>query len=246
MAPLDGRRVLVTGASSGIGAATARAVAAAGGNVALLARRRERLEELAEELATDRSGVAVPCDVTDTAAARRAVDEAASALGGLDAVVNSAGVARPDLVSEADPADWQLMFDVNVIGLLAVTQAAIPHLRSAGGGNIVNVSSMSGRRLSSAPMTVYSGTKFAVHVISEGLRRELHGDGIRVTILAPGFVETEIFDELEDEAQRQRYQQAMEAVGLPAEVVAEHIVHALAAPADVTVYEVALYPTSQS
>ncbi|MDX1658549.1 MAG: SDR family oxidoreductase [Nitriliruptorales bacterium] len=241
MGELDGRRVLVTGASSGIGESTARAVAGAGGAVALLARSEDKLAALADEL----GGVAVPADVTDVDATRRAVDDAADRLDGLDAIVNSAGVVRPAPVSEGDPSDWQLMFDVNVLGLLVATQAAIPHLRSAGGGNIVNVSSMSGRRLSSVPTTVYSGTKFAVHVISEGLRRELHEHNIRVTILAPGFVDTPIFDDLEDEETRERYRDAAQRVGLSAESVAEHVVHALAAPPDVTVYEVALYHTAQ-
>lgn len=241
MSRLDGRRVLVTGASSGIGEATARAIAAEGGQVAVLARSADRLRELASEL----GGVDVSADVTDVASVRRGVDRAAEALGGLDAVVNSAGVVRPGSIADADPDDWRIMFDVNVIGLLAVTQATIPHLRSSEAGHVINLSSMSGRRLASPATTVYSGTKFAVHVISEGLRQELMDDGIRVTIVAPGFVDTPIFDGVADDETRARYQEAAASKGLTAEQVADQIVNALAAPPDVAVFEVAILSMRQ-
>lgn len=209
--------------------------------MAVLARSADRLRELAHELDV----VDVPADVTQEAALRTAVDAAAARLGGLDALVNSAGVVHPSSYADGDPAHWRQMFDVNVLGLLHATQAAIPHLRDAGGGNIVNLSSMSGRRVASAALSVYSGTKFAVHAISEGMRRELHGDGIRVTIVAPGFVDTPIFDEVEDDDTRERYRQAVAERGLSAEQVGEQIVHAIAAPPDVTVFELALYHIDQ-
>lgn len=241
MGSLDGRRLLVTGASSGIGEATARVAAREGARVALLARSADRLAELAGEL----GAVAVPADVTDEAAIRAAVDDAAAGLEGLDAIVNSAGLVRPSSYADGDPQHWRRMLEVNVLGLLLATQAAIPHLRAAGGGSIVNVSSMSGRRVASSALSVYSGTKFAVHAISEGMRKELHSDGIRVTIVAPGFVDTPIFDEVEDAQTRERYQQAVAERGLSPEQVGEQIVHAIAAPPEVTVYELALYHTAQ-
>lgn len=241
MGSLDGRRVLVTGASSGIGEATARIAAREGAGVAVLARRAERLEALAAELEV----VPVPADVTEEAALRTAVDAAAAQLGGLDALVNSAGLVRPSSYADGDPEHWRQMFEVNVLGLLYATRAAIPHLRAAGGGNVVNLSSMSGRRVASAALSIYSGTKFAVHAMSEGMRQELHGDGIRVTIVAPGFVDTPIFDAVEDDEVREHYRQAVAERGLTPEQVGEQIVHALAAPPDVTVYELALYHTDQ-
>jgi NADP-dependent 3-hydroxy acid dehydrogenase YdfG len=172
MGELEGRRVLVTGASSGIGEATARAIAAAGGRVALLARRADQLEELAEEL----DGVAVPADVTDPQATRAAIERSAEQLDGLDGLVNAAGLAEPGTVVDGDPASWRRMFDVNVLGLLHATQAAVPHLRAAGRGDVVNLSSMSGRRVGSVEMAIYAASKAAVHTISEGMRRELQPD----------------------------------------------------------------------
>jgi clavulanate-9-aldehyde reducatase len=241
VADLRGRRVLITGASSGIGAATARTVAAAGAYVALLARRAERLRALADET----GGVAVPADVTDRASVVAAVEAAAETCGGLDAVVNNAGVMRPGTIADADPDDWRSMLDVNVLGLLHVTQACIPHLRAAGGGNIVNLSSMSGRRLASATSTVYSATKFAVHTISDGLRRELHADRIRVSIIAPGFVETPLFTDLDDTDLRAEMERKQAELGLTPEAVAAQVTHVLAAPPEVTVHEVALLSTDQ-
>lgn len=240
MGKLDGRRILVTGASSGIGAATAIALSDAGARVALLARSPSALNELAERT----GGVAVPADVTDLEQVSDAVAAAVDALGGLDGVVNNAGLTRPGSIVDGDPADWRLMFDVNVLGLLAVTSMVTPHLRASGGGDIVNVSSMSGRRLASISSTVYSATKFAVHTISEGLREELAGDGIRVTVISPGFVDTEIFDDLEgDEAARLRERKS--EVGLAADAVAGQIVHAVATPPGMTLVEIAMVSTGQ-
>lgn len=238
---LDGRRVLVTGASSGIGAATARAVAEAGADVVLMARRRERIEAIADEI----GGLAVPGDVTDPAAAADAVTRAVEGLGGLDALVNNAGITRPGLIADSDPQDWRAMFEVNVLGLLTVTQAAIPHLRRSEGGAIVNLSSMSGRRVPSPTGGVYAATKFAVHAISESLRQELQADGVRVTTIAPGFVTTEIFDDLPDDDLTDRYRRLSREKGMRPEDVADAVVHVLSAPPSVTTVEIALVPTAQ-
>jgi NADP-dependent 3-hydroxy acid dehydrogenase YdfG len=236
---LDGRRVLVTGASSGIGAATARAIVAAGGRVALLARRTERVEELAGEL----DGVAVPADLVDVAATRAAVERAASELGGLDGLVNAAGVVRPGTIADADPSGWQLMFDVNVRGLLHATQAAIPHLRQ-GGGDVVNISSMSGRRLGSVEMAAYAASKAAVHAVSEGLRRELADEGVRVAVMAPGIVHTELFSD-RDDATSSRLRDKAQQAGLRVGDVASSIVTVLAAPPHMVHVEVALLSLHQ-
>ncbi len=237
---LAGRRVLVTGASSGIGRQVAAAVAAEGGRVAVLARRQAELEALADEI----GGVAVPADVADTAAVPAAVDAAADALGGLDAVFNAAGVLRPGTVADTDPKVWRHTFDVNVLGLLEVTRAAIGHLRDAGGGDVVNVSSMSGRRLNSAELGVYGASKAAVHMLSEGLRRELAGDRIRVTVLAPGLVATDLFGDRQD-ATSSRLRERAGEVGLTAEDVAASVVHILSAPAGVVHVEVAMLSVEQ-
>lgn len=221
---LTGRRILVTGASSGIGEAIARSIVDRGGAVALLARRAERLAELAAELA----GVPVAADVSDAQSVERAVTTAATELGGLDGVCNSAGVLSYGDISQTPVDEWRHMFDVNVFGLLAVTRAAIPHLKAAGRSDVVNISSMAGRRLLRSSAAMYGASKAAVNVVSEGLRLELASSGVRVTVIAPGMVDTDLFN-TGDERGEERRQQARER-GLGADEVAATAVHVLAAP----------------
>jgi NADP-dependent 3-hydroxy acid dehydrogenase YdfG len=237
---LEGRRVLITGASSGIGAAVARAVADAGGRVALLARRGEVLAELAAEL----DGVPMVADVTDPAAVAEATDRAAEELGGIDGLVTAAGLARPGGLLDADPADWRAMFEVNVLGTLHAARAAAPHLRAAEHADVLTLSSMSGRRLGSTEMGVYAATKAAVHMLSEGLRRELAGDGVRVTVIAPGLVDTPIF-ERQDHPVAERLGEAAPAKGLHPDEVAERMVSVLASPSHLVHLEVALLSIDQ-
>ncbi len=173
------------------------------------------------------------------------MDGAASELGGLDVLANVAGVSRPGSPSAGDPADWRLMVDVNLLGLLHVTRAAVPHLRRADHADIVNLSSMSGRRLASVPGTVYSATKFAVHTVGEGLRRELGPEGIRVTTIAPGYVDTAIFDDVDDPDRREELTETVEEQGLAPEAVAAQIVHVVSQPPDVNLIEVALMSMRQ-
>lgn len=235
--------MLVTGASSGIGRATAEAIVAEGGRVALLARTPEQLRDVAGPLGD--AAVVEPADVTDPGAVAAAVGRVGELLGGLDAVVNAAGVVRLGGIDATGPDDWKLTFDVNVLGLLNVTQAALPLLRASTSADIVNISSMSGRRRLSIEMTVYSASKFAVHVISDGLREELAPDGIRVSIVSPGFVRTPIFDDTADDELRHKYQEALATRGLDPEAVAAQVVHALAQPDGVDLFEIALVSTGR-
>lgn len=237
---LDGRRVLVTGASSGIGAAVARAAAGAGATVALLARSADQLEELAAAL----DGVAVPADVTDPEATAAAVDRAATDLGGLDAVVASAGVMRPGTVADGDPADFRLMVEVNILGVLHTARAAMPHLVASGAGDLVVLSSMSGRRVPRATAGVYSGTKFAVHAIAEALRMELDDDPVRVTTIAPGYVDTSIFADVDGELGAQM-RDAVTTHGMAPATIAAMIVTALATPREAELVELAVLPTGE-
>lgn len=236
---LAGRRILVTGASSGIGAATTRALSIAGATVALTARDPERLAAVAADCG---DAPTVPMDVTDPAAVSAGVDEAADALGGLDGLVNSAGLAVPGGLRDGDPAAWAAMFDVNVLGLLAVTRAALPHLEQAPVADVVNVSSMSGRRVGGAALGVYAGTKHAVHAISQAMAMELAGSSVRITVVAPGYVDTPIFvgvDEADD------YRERTAALGLAPEQVAAQVVHVVGQPAGVRLVEVAMISTRQ-
>ncbi len=240
---LDGRRVLITGASSGIGSAIADAVVAAGGRVALVARSADALAEQAERLGD--AAVAAPADVTDADALAAATERAADELGGLDAVVCSAGLVRPGGILETSPDDWQVMFDVNVMGVLNTVHGALGRLRAAETADVIVLSSMSGRRRSSVAMGFYSASKFAVHVLSDSLREELGPEGVRVTVISPGFVNTPIFDGVEDDATREQYQTAVSTQGLPPEAVAANVVHALAQPAGVDLVEIAMLSTEQ-
>jgi NADP-dependent 3-hydroxy acid dehydrogenase YdfG len=240
MPALDGRRVLITGASSGIGAAVARSVSDAGGRVALVARRGEVLRELAAEL----DGVALTADVTDLDALTVATDRAAEELGGLDGLVTAAGLLRPGGVREADPADWRTMLEVNVLGTLHAVRAAAGHLAAADHADVVTLSSMTGRRLSTTELGVYAATKAGVHALSEGLRRELAEDGIRVTVVAPGLVDTPILAG-QDHPVARRLREAAPAKGLLPEDVAERIVSVLGSPPHVVHVELALLSIDQ-
>jgi NADP-dependent 3-hydroxy acid dehydrogenase YdfG len=199
---LDGTVALVTGASSGIGAATALALAAEGASVALLARRRDRLDELKARIeSAGGTAFAVEADVSDKQQAADAVNHVAAQLGRLDTVVNNAGLMRIGPAVDADPADWDHMLSVNVQGLLYVTRAALPHLIAAaadsprGVADVVNISSTAGR-VARPGTAVYALTKFGVGAFSEGLRQEVLGKRVRVSLVEPGTVQTEITDNL--------------------------------------------------
>ncbi|MCB0965946.1 MAG: SDR family NAD(P)-dependent oxidoreductase [Ilumatobacter sp.] len=240
---LTGRRVLITGASSGIGAAVADAVVAAGGRVALVARSADALAEQADRLGD--AAIAAPADVTEPADLAAAIEQAAERLGGLDAVVCSAGIVRTGGVLASSPDDWQAMFDVNVLGVLNTVHGAVERLRSADLADVIVVSSMSGRRRTSVALGFYAASKFAVHVLSDTLREELAPEGVRVTVISPGFVNTPIFDGVPDDETRATYQQAVATQGLDPAAVAANVVHALAQPAGVDLVEIAMLSTDQ-
>src|SRR5918992_4268145 len=189
---LEGRKAAVTGASSGIGEATALELARAGAAVAVGARRRDRLDGLVEKVEADGGrALAIEVDVSDQAQARSFVETAHSELGGLSILVNNAGVMLLGPVEGADLEDWRRMIDVNVLGLLYCTHAALPLMREGGGGDIVNVSSVAGRTAAMGS-AVYNFTKWGVVGFSEALRQEALHSNIRVTVIEPGFVDTEL------------------------------------------------------
>jgi 17beta-estradiol 17-dehydrogenase / 3beta-hydroxysteroid 3-dehydrogenase len=192
---LAGRSVVVTGASSGIGAATVRALAAAGARLTISARRRDRLDALARELGPSGAQVAVVvADMRVEADVVGLVAAAAHRFGGVDALVNNAGLGRRAPVSSAPIEAWREMLEVNVLGLLVATREAIRDMERRGvAGHVVNVSSMAGHRVPGADSAVYAGTKFAVRGITEGLRQELRArkSPIRVSCVSPGYVDTE-------------------------------------------------------
>jgi NADP-dependent 3-hydroxy acid dehydrogenase YdfG len=243
--PLAGRVAAVTGASSGIGAATATALSRAGAAVALAARRRDRLEELAQAL--DGPSSIHEVDVTDEQQARSFIEAAHAEHGGLHVLVNNAGLMLLGAVHGADTADWRRMLDVNLWGLLVCTHTALPLIAGSGGGDVVNVSSVAGRR-ADAGAAVYNMTKFGVHAFSEALRQEALHAGVRVTIVAPGFVDTELQGHNTDPVVVGAMSRSREQIGevLKPQDVADAIVHAVTRPPHVCVNEVVVRPTGQA
>jgi NADP-dependent 3-hydroxy acid dehydrogenase YdfG len=247
MGALDGKVAAVTGASSGIGAATAKALAGAGAAVALGARRVDRLEALASGI--DESGghaLAIELDVAKEQSANAFVAEAKSQLGGLDILVNNAGVMLLGPVEGAPTDQWRTMVNVNVLGLLYCTHAALPVMREAGSGHIVNISSVAGRS-ANAGSAVYNLTKFGVGAFSEALRQEVSPAGIRTTIIEPGFVDTELQGHNEHPAVREGIEKMRQALPevLQAEDIAGAILYAVTQPQRVDVNEVLIRPTGQ-
>ncbi|HZR81516.1 MAG TPA: SDR family oxidoreductase [Candidatus Binatia bacterium] len=191
--------VLVTGASSGIGRATAIAFGADGARVALVARRAEVLDDVATEIEeAGGEACAVPADVTDADAVRAAFDATVARFGGVDIVVNNAGILLPSPVATMPPAELDAMLRVNVFGALHVMQAAVPVLRARGGGSIVNVASLAGRR-GITPLGGYCATKFALVGLTEALRTELHSEPIHVALVLPGVIDTPMADRASEE-----------------------------------------------
>jgi NADP-dependent 3-hydroxy acid dehydrogenase YdfG len=243
--PLAGRVAAVTGASSGIGAATAAALSRAGATVALAARRRDRLDALAGQLEGEASIHEV--DVSDEQQARSFIEQAHSEHGALHVLVNNAGVMLLGPVFSGDPADWRRMLDVNLWGLLVCTHAALPLIAQSGGGDIVNLSSVAGRR-ADAGAAVYNMTKFGVHAFSEALRQEALHAGVRVTVVAPGFVDTELQGHNTEPVVVQAMAKAREQIGeiLKPEDIADAVEYAVTRPAHVCLNEIVVRPTRQA
>jgi clavulanate-9-aldehyde reducatase len=245
---LSGRVIAITGATSGIGEATAVMAARAGAAVSLAGRREDRLKDIASRI-EDEGGraLAVPTDVTDEGSARAFVQQSYEHLGRLDALVNNAGVMLLGAVTGADVDEWRQMIEVNCLGLLYCTHAALPVMGEQGGGHIVNIASVAGRRafLGSA---VYNMTKFGVVGFSEGLRQEVLHAGIRVTVIEPGFVDTELQGH---NASKEYVMQATEKIReqtgkvLESDDIAASILYAISQPEHVNVAEMLIVPRGQ-
>ncbi len=241
---LTGRVAVITGASSGIGAATARRLAEHGAAVVLLARRADRIQALQQELAdAGHSALAIEADVTDAASLNRAVVGACE-LGRVDLLVNNAGVMLLSAFEEAHVAEWKQMIDVNITGVLLTTNAFIDDLTD-GGGDIVNISSVAGR--TTAPNTsVYNATKWGVVGWSDALRQELQAKGVRVGLVEPGAVATELAGHITSDAARKRFHERFDGMEiLQSTDIADAVLYMASRPPHAAVNEILVRPARQ-
>jgi len=244
--PLDGKVALVTGASSGIGEATVLALAEAGAAVAIGARRADRLDALAGKLRDGGARVVqLPLDVTDEQNCRDAVTRTRDELGGLDVLVNNAGVMLLGTIVGADPEDWRRMISTNVLGLMYMTHAAVDGMVEQGAGDVVNISSVAGRTARRGA-GVYNASKWAVNAFSESLRQEVTGRGVRISLVEPGAVDTELRTHITQEEARSTAEQFAGRIRqLQSEDIARAILYVVTQPPHVAVNEVLVRPTDQ-
>jgi NADP-dependent 3-hydroxy acid dehydrogenase YdfG len=244
--PLAGKVALVTGASSGIGEATAIALAEAGAAVAIGARRRDRLDALAAKLTDGGARVlTLDLDVTEEQACTAAVARTREELGGLDVLVNNAGVMLLGTIVGADPEDWRRMISTNVLGLMYMTHAAIEGMVEQGSGDVVNVSSVAGR-VARKGAGVYNASKWAVNAFSESLRQEVTGRGVRIGLVEPGAVATELSSHItQPDAKAASARMAAGMRTLQAEDIARAVLYLVTQPPHVAVNEVLVRPTDQ-
>ncbi|MFC9125132.1 SDR family oxidoreductase [Streptomyces sp. NPDC057067] len=243
---LEGHVALVTGAGSGIGRATARALAEAGASVAVAGRRLGRLEELRDELeAEGRKILVLELDVTDEQAVAAAVRSTTEQLGRLDILVNNAGLMLLGPVENADTTDWTRMMDTNVMGLMYMTHAALPEL-IRNQGTVVQISSVAARVVGRGS-AVYNAAKFAVNGFSEGLRQEVTERGVRVVVIEPGTVETELREHITHAPSKAAITERVAKIRqLQSEDIAAAVLYAVTAPPHATVNEILIRPTDQA
>src|SRR3954447_4725025 len=244
---MSDRVAVVTGASSGIGEATARALAREGFAVSLAARREERIRELADEISSGGGkALAIPTDVSDEQEARRLIETTKGELGAVDALINNAVVMLLGPILGAEVEHWQRMVNVNVLGLMYCTHAALPIMQEQGSGHIVNVSSVAGRvaRMGSG---VYNATKWGVGAFSESLRQEALFYNVRVTIIEPGYVDTELQGHNELPIVVETMEKNRQEIGkvLEADDIANAILYAVQQPEHVSINEVLVRPSGQ-
>jgi NADP-dependent 3-hydroxy acid dehydrogenase YdfG len=243
MSGMKGKVIAITGASSGIGEAAARLLAASGAKVILGARRADRLKAIADDIRADKGEADIHViDVSRREDSVTFVQKAQDRFGRLDVLIGNAGLMPLSPLDELRVDEWDRIIDVNVKGVLYGIAAALPVFRKQGSGHFITVSSVAGHRI--APNTaVYSGTKFAVRAISEGLRQEA-GDKIRVTIISPGAVESELAETISNPSLKQRMKDYRK-MAIPADAIASAMAYAIGQPDNVDVNEILIRPTAQ-
>jgi NADP-dependent 3-hydroxy acid dehydrogenase YdfG len=244
-ANIEGKVVVITGASSGLGEAAARLLSASGASVVLGARRVERLETLAGEL-TAKGGraLAVATDVTDFDQVQRLVDTAFETYGRVDVLINNAGLMPQSPLDRRKVEDWNRTIDVNIKGVLYGIGAVLPIMQKQQSGHIINVSSVAGHKVR-AGGAVYAATKHAVRVISEGLRQEVKPYNIRTTVISPGAVDTELTDSITEADYAENTRKFYAEVAVPADSFARAVAFAIGQPEDIDINEILYRPTRQ-
>jgi NADP-dependent 3-hydroxy acid dehydrogenase YdfG len=242
---IAGKVIVITGASSGMGAAAARHLAAKGASVVLGARRSDRIKTLAADITKAGSkATAVVTDVTKRDDLRKLVDAAVATYGRIDVLINNAGVMPLSPLERLKVDEWDQMIDVNIKGVLYGIAAALPHMTKQKSGHIINVSSVAGHKLFGGS-AVYSATKFAVRALSEGLRQEMASHNIRTTIISPGAVKTELLDHISEQDVQKANQDYVGQFGVPPDTFARMVAFAISEPEDVSINEILFRPTAQ-
>ena len=246
MNAISDKVVVITGASSGLGEATARLLAERGAKLVLGARRLDRLEKLAVDItAAGGEAIAIATDVAKRADVENLIKAAQTKFGRVDVLVNNAGIMPMAAMAKLKVEEWERMIDINIKGVLYGIAAVLPGMRENKSGHIINLSSVAGLRVSAGVGTVYSATKFAVKAISEGLRAEVGPEGIRVTTLYPGAVASELVGGSSDAEAGAAMKAFYEANEIPADSVARAVAYAIEQPANVSINEITLRPTQQ-
>jgi NADP-dependent 3-hydroxy acid dehydrogenase YdfG len=237
--------VVVTGASSGLGEATARLLSAQGATVVLGARRADRLQSLAKDIeARGGKALAVATDVTQPEQVKALVDSAVRTYGRIDVMINNAGLMPQAPLERLKVDEWNQMIDVNIKGVLHGIAAALPHMQRQKAGHFINVSSVAGHRVGPG-FAVYAATKYAVRALSEGLRQEVKPYNIRTTVISPGAVATELPNSVTDPDASKRIRTFYEQVAVPADSFARAVAFAMSQPEDVDINEILYRPTKQ-
>lgn len=242
---MEGKVIVITGASSGMGEAAAKHLSALGATVVLGARRADKIEKLAKEI-RDRGGnaLAMATDVTQRDQVKKLVDSAVDQFGRVDVILNNAGVMPLSPMDRLNVAEWDMMIDVNIKGVLNGIAAVLPHMKAQKSGQIINTSSVAGHKVFTGS-AVYSATKFAVRALTEGLRMEVKPYNIRTTIVCPGAVKTELLDHITEADIQQANQEYVGAVGISPDSFARVVAFAISQPEDVDINEIIFRPTSQ-
>jgi NADP-dependent 3-hydroxy acid dehydrogenase YdfG len=242
---IEGKVVVITGASSGLGESTARHLAELGATVVLGARRKDRLDAIVKDItAKGRKAVAVTVDVTKREQVDALIQAALKTYGKVDVLVNNAGIMPMAPLAALKVDEWEKMIDINIKGVLYGIAAALPVFIKARSGHFINLSSVAGIKVFAPGGSVYSGTKFAVHAISEGLRMETRKDNIRVTTLSPGAIDSELKEGSSDAAASQNVKEFYK-IAIPADSIARAIAYAIEQPSNVEIDEIVVRPTVQ-